>query len=88
MAKPDLGTREGRRAYGAELGTIARGWRYTGLGLVAVGFVLLVVARLGEAGVWHSMVGRCAVAALVIGWALAIVGMVKRTRYHHRRMAG
>jgi hypothetical protein len=27
------------------------------------------------------------VAALVVGWALTIVGMVKRTRCHHR-MAG
>lgn len=88
MARPDLGTPEGRRAYRAELGRIARFWRYAGLGLVTAGFVLLVAARLGEAGIRHSMIGRAAIALLVVGWALAIVGVVKRTLYHRRRMAG
>ena len=88
MARPDISTREGRRAYGAELGRVARGWRYAGLGLVGIGFVLLIAARLGDAEILHSRVGLGAVAALVIGWALAIVGIVKRTRYHRRRMTG
>jgi hypothetical protein len=51
MGRPDPGTREGRRLYRRELAGIARGWRYAGLGLVAV-------------------------------------GIVKRSRYHRRRMAG
>ena len=88
MARPDLSTAEGRRAYGAELAGIARSWRYTGLGLVMIGFVLLIVTRLAQANLWHSGTGRAALAALVLGWALVIVGMVKRTRYHRRRMAG
>jgi membrane protein YdbS with pleckstrin-like domain len=88
MTKPDLATREGRRAYGAELSGVARGWRYAGLSLVAIGAVLLIVARLSGADIWHSAIGLGAVAALVVGWGLAIVGIVKRTRYHRRRMAG
>jgi uncharacterized membrane protein YGL010W len=88
MAKPDLGTIEGRRAYGAELAGVARPWRYIGLGLVMLGFVLLIVTRLSDASVWHSGTGRAALGLLVVGWALAIVGMVKRSRYHRRRMAG
>jgi uncharacterized protein YjbJ (UPF0337 family) len=63
-------------------------WRYIGLGLVVPGFVLLTATRLSGAGVWHSGTGRAALAAFVIGWALAIVGMVRRTRCHRRRMAG
>jgi hypothetical protein len=47
-----------------------------------------VVARLSEAGIRHSNVGRAAIALLVIGWALALVGIVKRTLYHRRRMGG
>jgi drug/metabolite transporter (DMT)-like permease len=88
MAKPDLGTREGRRLYAAELGRVARFWRYAGLGLVAVGAILLIAARLSGADLRHSAIGLAALAALVVGWALAIVGIVKRTLYHRRRMAG
>ena len=88
MARPDLSSVEGRRAYGAELAGIARVWRYSGLGLVMVGFVLLIVTRLNDASLWHSATGRAALAALVLGWALAIVGIAKRTRHHRRRMAG
>ena len=88
MARPDLATAEGRRAYGAELGRVARGWRHVGLGLVFVGGVLLLVARLRGETVLHSPIGLAAIAALVIGWGLAIVGVVKRTRHHRRRMAG
>jgi len=53
-----------------------------------LGFVLLIATRLSDASVWHSGIGRAALAALVVGWTLAIVGIVKRTRYHRRRMAG
>jgi hypothetical protein len=88
MAKPDLASPEGRRAYGAELRGIARPWRYFGLGLVLAGAILLVVARRSGADLWHSAIGRAAIAALVLGWALAITGIVKRTRYHRRRMSG
>jgi membrane-bound ClpP family serine protease len=87
MARPDLGTREGRRVYRSELAGVARGWRYAGLGLVALGLVLLVAARMSGAAILHSAIGLGAIAALVIGWALATTGIVKRTRYHRGRMA-
>jgi membrane-bound ClpP family serine protease len=87
MGRPDLGTREGRRVYRSELAGIARGWRYAGLGLVILGFVLLIAAAMSGATIWQSPVGLGAIAALIIGWALAIVGILKRTRYHRRRMA-
>lgn len=67
---------------------MARGWRYVGLGLVLLGGLLLVAARLRGESVWHGAIGLSAIALLVLGWALAIVGIVKRTRYHRRRMAG
>jgi hypothetical protein len=88
MVRPDLETPEGRRAYGAELGGVARGWRYSGLGMVALGGAGLVAARLSDADLWHSAIGLGSIAALTVGWALIIVGIAKRTRYHHRRMAG
>ena len=49
---------------------------------------LLIAARMSGADLWHSAIGRAALAALIAGWALAIVGIVKRTLYHRRRMAG
>jgi hypothetical protein len=88
MTRPDLTTAEGRSAYGVELGAIARPWRYAGLGLVAVGGVMLIAVRLSGAEILHSASGLGAIAALAAGWTLAIVGVVKRTRYHRRRMSG
>ena len=88
MAKPDLSTPEGRRAYAAELAGIARGWRYSGLSLVLLGAVGLVTVAKTDAPWGEGLLGPATIAALILGWALAIVGIVKRTRYHRRRMAG
>jgi hypothetical protein len=88
MSAPDLNSPESRRAYRAELMRVARGWRWTGLGIVAlaaVGFVLTSKFHLPLLG---SPLGLATVAGLVVGWGLAIVGVVKRTRYHKARMAG
>jgi hypothetical protein len=85
--KPDLESPDGRRAYGAELNRVARGWRWTGLSLVvlaAAGYVM--VAKFDAA--WTSLLGVATIAGLMVGWGLAIVGVVKRTRYHKARMAG
>jgi hypothetical protein len=87
-ARPDLATPEGRRTYAAELGGVARGWRYSGLGLVALGTAGLVARALADAPLLGSALGLGTIALLVIGWAIVIVGIVKRTRYHRRRMAG
>lgn len=87
MAGPDLRTPEGLRAYRAELRTVARGWRWTGLAIVtlaAVGFYLTAKWDLA----WGSPLGLATIAGLVVGWGLAIVGMVKRMRYHRWRMQG
>lgn len=86
MAKPDLASAEGRRAYGAELAGVARGWRWTGLSIVALAAVGWV-ARAKLHLPWESPLGIGTIAALVLGWGLAIVGVVKRTRYHRARMA-
>jgi len=88
MARPDLDTPHGRRAYAAELGGVARGWRWVGLGLVTLGGIGLIVRAFAHAPLWEGLLGPGSVALVVIGWAIAIVGIVKRTRHHRRRMAG
>jgi NO-binding membrane sensor protein with MHYT domain len=88
MTRPDLGTAEGRRAYVMELREVAIGWRIAGLGIVALGAAGLIATRLSGGAVWHSNLGIGSVATLVVGWAVVITAVVKRTRYHRRRMAG
>jgi hypothetical protein len=88
MARPDLATPEGRRDYAAELGGVARGWRWLGLGMVTLGAAGLIVRAFAHAPMWAGLLGPGSVALIVLGWALAIVGIVKRTRHHRRRMAG
>lgn len=86
MARPDLSNPEARKAYRAELLRVARGWRWTGLALVTLSAIGIVqLARLDLP--WSSTLGIAVIAALVIGWGIAGVGMVKRTRYHKARMA-
>jgi len=88
MSRPDLQTAEGRRAYAAELGGVARGWRWLGLGLVAIGGIGLIVRAIADAPLWEGLLGPGSIALIVAGWSIAIVGIVKRTRHHRRRMAG
>ena len=87
MSRPDFNSPAGRRAYGAELGQVARGWRWTGLSIVALAAVGIYLTAIWDQP-WGSPLGLATIAALVIGWGLAIVGVVKRTRYHRARMAG
>jgi hypothetical protein len=88
MTRPDLATPEGRRAYTAELRGVARGWRYTGLGLVTLGAIGIVAVARTDARWGAGVLGPATIAALVVGWAIIIVAIVKRTRYHRRRMTG
>lgn len=88
MERPDLATPEGRRAYVAELRRVAVGWRVAGLGTVALGAAGLIATRLSGTPVWHSFIGVASVAVLALGWAIVIVAVVKRSRYHKRRMTG
>lgn len=88
MTRPDLATPDGRRAYAAELGGVARGWRYTGLGLVTLGAAGIIAVAKTDAPWSTGLLGPATIAALAMGWAIVIVAIVKRTRYHRRRMAG
>lgn len=88
MARPDLESPEGRRAYAVELGGVARIWRWPGLALVVLGGIGLIVRAVADAPMWEGWLGPGSVVLIVVGWAVAIVGIVKRTRYHRRRMAG
>jgi hypothetical protein len=88
MTRPDLQTPEGRRAYAAELAGVAREWRWPGLAMVALGGIGLIARAFSHAPMWEGLLGPGSVALIVIGWAIAIVGIVKRTRHHRRRMAG
>ena len=88
MARPDLTTPEGRRAYAAELGGVARGWRYSGLALVTLGSVGLVQVARTDAPWSQGLLGPATLAVLIVGWAILIAAVVRRTRYHRRRMAG
>lgn len=88
MARPDLETIEGRRAYAAELRGVARPWRYSGLGLVTLGAAGIVATARADAPFLSSAVGLGTIAVLAAGWVIVIVAIVKRTRYHRRRMAG
>jgi len=88
MAAPDLKTPEGQRAYRSELWRVARWWRWVGLGLVALSAAGLLMTRDAHAPLLGSPMGWLILAGLVVGWGLASVGIVVRTRYHKRRMAG
>ena len=88
MAKPDLKTPEGLSAYRAEIAGVARGWRWVGLSIVVLSAAGLVVTSRLDLPLLGSPLGLATVAGLVVGWGLAITGIVKRTRYHKRRMAG
>jgi len=85
---PDLSTPEGRTSYQAELARVARGWRWAGLALVIAGALTFLSQHKGWVEAAHDPVGQAAIAMLVVGWAVVLVGIVKRKRYHARRMRG
>ena len=87
MARPDLNTLEGRRIYAAELDGIARPWRYSGLFLVVLGAIGFVAVAKEDAPWGSGLLGPATIAALAVGWVIVIVAIVKRTRYHRRRMS-
>ena len=84
---PDLSTPEGHAAYRAELFQVARPLRLTGLTFTIVGILLLFQAR-----GWHSVAertfGLAGIIMIALGWSLMIVGIIKRTLYHKKRMRG
>lgn len=88
MSAPDLKSPEGLRAYRSELWRVARWWRWSGLALVAVAAIGFYWTSKEHRPLLGSPLGIATVTGLAIGWGLAIIGIVIRTRYHKRRMAG
>jgi len=82
---PDLSDPAAREAYRAELRRLARGPRWFGFLLVALGAGGLIYARTN--GIETGLLRPAAWTALAGGWVLLIAVMVYRTRYHKARMA-
>ncbi len=84
MAAPNLKDPAERAAYRRELAGVARGIRLSGIGLAALGAVLVALQRRGmlEVPIW------LAGSVLGFGLMLMITGIAARTRYHALRMRG
>ena len=82
MAPPNLKDAAERAAYRRELAGIARGIRLSGIGLAALGAILVLLRRreLLEVPLW------LAASVLGAGIMLMITGIAARTRYHALRM--
>jgi hypothetical protein len=80
---PDLRDPEARRAYRRELMEVAKGPRRVGVALVVLGCALILVNQY-----WHPIPNIVTLAAIMAGFALMILGIGKRTKYHKRRMRG
>lgn len=82
MAPPNLKDPAERAAYRRELAGIARGIRLSGIGLAALGAILVLLRRreLLEVPMW------LAASILGAGIMLMITSIAARTRYHTLRM--
>ena len=78
MARPDLNDPAQRDAYSRELRGVARPVRYTAIAFLTLSLILLMLVPAQP---------TLAYAALATGAVLSVIGIVKRTRYHRRRMA-
>jgi hypothetical protein len=72
VAQPTPEDAEARRVYRHELRLVARLLRWSGMALVALGTAGIA---LGHEGAWFSGPSW---ASFVIGWALALCGLVRR----------
>ena len=88
MARPDLTTAEGIKAYRSELRGIARPWRYAGFAIVLLGTAAMIFVAHSRHDLFGTQEGQASIAVIASGWGLLIVAMVKRTRYHRSRLAG
>ena len=84
MAKPNLNDPAERAAYRQELAGVARGVRYSGVGLAAVGALLAVIRSL----YWREMPKWIPLLVIVAAFVLMSVAILIRVRHHARRMAG
>jgi len=84
MAPPNLKDPAERAAYRRELAGIARGIRLSGIGLAALGAILVLLhhREVLEVPMW------LAASVLGAGFMLMITGIAARTRYHALRMRG
>ena len=85
--RPDLDSPAGQAAYRAEMRTVAWGMRCWGFALVVLGIAGLLFHRAHRVPILTSDEGLASLAALAAGWALLLGAIVKRARYHRRRMA-
>jgi hypothetical protein len=82
---PDLSDPAAREAYRGELRRLARGPRWLGLFLVALGAGGLIYAQ--TQGVHSGLLRPASWTAMAAGWTILIAVMIYRTRYHKARMA-
>ncbi|MBS0296136.1 MAG: hypothetical protein JSR45_07475 [Proteobacteria bacterium] len=82
----DLSTPEGRAAYRAELRQVAFWPRMAGFGLI-IGAALVLVWNLRFSGAPSSDLTVASYVAMGLGWALVLIAIVLRTRYHRRRLS-
>lgn len=82
MAPPNLKDPAERAAYRRELQGVARGIRLSGIGLAALGAILVLLRRreMLDVPLW------LAATVLGAGVMLMITGIAARTRYHALRM--
>ena len=78
MTRPNLKDRAERAAYQAELRRLHRGWRWLGFAIIAAGASVALFG--GNRFDLPSLI------LLALGWAILLVVIVSRTRYHQRRM--
>ena len=84
MAAPNLKDPAERAAYRQELQGVARGVRYSGIGLAALGAVLAVIRSL----YWRAMPEWLPLSVIIAAFVLMGAAIMIRTRYHARRMKG
>ena len=82
MPPPDLNDPLQRRAYRRELMGVARAERYWGIFLAMIGIALVWMHSAG----WLTVPEWLAIVVLGAGIVLMLLGMVRRTRHHQRRM--
>jgi hypothetical protein len=85
---PDLTTPEARRANRRELLGVARFWRIAGFAAMVAALGGLILTVMTEQPLWTSCLGIGSLLPIAVGWAMFIYVIVKRTRYHRRRMRG
>ena len=82
IAPPNLGDPAERAAYRRELQGVARPIRYTGISFMLLGVAFAIVRLIW----WPDMPKIVPIAAIALGAANMVAGIVLRTRYHQARM--